>query len=206
MTGKGGPRGDAIWAPVGRGRRPRLREPGQGHPTWRTFPGPERGARNSSPGRGQGRSVPARLPGPGLPKVTEPRALGRQAAAPPPLPRARARQSPAADPCPNAPRPREGALGCRPWGPRPGRAPPRGLRRFRPPWGRLESRDAPPGLYEAGKSLFPAPYYPDRVSPPSLGAVRPRGCPGSSPRGAGKLTPPSLPPGETDLEAWLVLG
>lgn len=121
VTGKGGPRGDAIWAPVGRGQRPRLREPGQGHPTWRTFPGPERGARNSSPGRGQRRSVPARLPRPGLPKVTETRALGRQAAGPPP--RARARQSPAADPCPSAPRPREGALGCRPWGPRQGRAP-----------------------------------------------------------------------------------
>lgn len=52
VTGKGDPRGDVICASVERRQAPGLPEPGQGDFGSSTFPGPERGARNSSPSVG----------------------------------------------------------------------------------------------------------------------------------------------------------
>lgn len=121
LAGKGDPRGEAIWASVERRQRPGLREPWQGHLGSRTFPGPERGARNSSPGvGGRGGQFPDGSPALAFPRSpgygrwnTRPRLRGTGP---------RAGQSPAVDPRRGAQRPREGARGYRPRGPRPGRA------------------------------------------------------------------------------------
>lgn len=205
LTGKGDPRGDAIWASVERRQRPGLPKPWQGHLGSRTFPGPERDARNSSPGvGGRGGQFPHGSPALGFPRSpgcvrrnTRPRLRGTGA---------RAGQSPAVDTRRGAQPPREGARGCRPCGPRPGRAlggrvggaapgsplaPPRGPRRFRSSWGRPGSQDVPPGLYVAGKSLFLSSHYPGWLLLPVPGPGPARGWPGSSPQGGRKLIPTS---------------
>lgn len=139
----------------------------------RTFPGPERGARNSSPEVG----VSPRVAPPPWASQGHRDADGRTPGRSPggewggallvqgsPLPQigARARNGRAgAHGAAAPPDPGRGA----PWeagweGPRRAPpAPPRGPRRFRSPRGRPGSQDEPPGLCVAGKSLFLSPHY-----------------------------------------------
>ncbi|XP_047566109.1 ADAMTS-like protein 5 isoform X4 [Lutra lutra] len=120
-AGKGDPRGEAIWASVERRQPLGLPEPWQGHLGSHTFPGPERGARNSSSGvGGRGGQFPHGSPALGFPRSpgygrwnTRPQFRGTGP---------RAGQSPAVDPRRGAQRPRGGARGYRPLGPQPGRA------------------------------------------------------------------------------------
>lgn len=178
-NGVGNRRGDAICASVERRQGPGLSEPGQGDLGSRTFPGPERGARNSSPGVGvRTASILAALPpwasqghrdmdsqtpdqSSGVP--------GPVRGSPPPQIRAEAlrglvRAHGAAAPLdPGLGAPREAGWKWPPWGPP---APHRGPRRFRSSWSGRESRDAPPALYIAGKPLFlstPPPHPAIRV-------------------------------------------
>lgn len=173
----GNRRGDAICASVERRQGPGLSEPAQGDLGSRTFRGPERGARNSSPGVGvRTASVLAALPPwasqghRDMDSQTPDQSSGEPGPArgsPPPPIRAEALHGlvrahrAAAPPDPGLGAPREAGWKWPPWGPP---APLRGPRRFRSSWSSRESRDAPPALYVAGKPLFLPPPHRVRAS------------------------------------------
>lgn len=185
-----------------------LLEPQQGDLGSLTFPGPERGARNSSPEVGVRAVSPRVAPPPWASqghRGADGRTPGRSSAAP-----RRVRSSPLPQIGAQARNGRAGAHGATapldpgrgaPWeaeweGPsRVPPAPPRGPRGFRSPTGSPGNLDAPPGLYVAGKSLFLSPHYPGRslLPVPKLGggeAAIPRVGESSSP----------LPPWETEVQ------